>query len=73
MFLCIIDLIHILCVSTGDVVQRANDVPYGLCASVWSENAGRIHRVASKLQVNSTFKGEACQKRAGFGYYHGYN
>ena len=36
-----------------DVVQRANDVPYGLCASVWSENAGRIHRVASKLKVNT--------------------
>ena len=34
-----------------DVTQRANDVPYGLCASVWSENAGRIHRVASKLKV----------------------
>ena len=33
------------------VIQRANDVPYGLCASVWSENSGRIHRVASKLQV----------------------
>ena len=35
-----------------DVTQRANDVPYGLCASVWSENAGRIHRVASKLKVS---------------------
>jgi len=35
-----------------EVTQRANDVPYGLCASVWSENAGRIHRVASKLKVS---------------------
>ena len=34
------------------VTERANDVPYGLCASVWSENAGRIHRVASKLKVS---------------------
>ena len=43
--------ILILSVSTESIVQRANDVPYGLCASVWSENAGRIHRVASKLKV----------------------
>ena len=39
-----------------DVTQRANDVPYGLCASVWSENAGRIHRVASKLKVSHRYK-----------------
>ena len=38
--------------SLGDVIQRANDVPYGLCASVWTENSGRIHRVASKLKVH---------------------
>ena len=37
--------------STDEVIQRANDVPYGLCASVWTENSGRIHRVASKLKV----------------------
>ena len=38
--------------SLDDVIQRANDVPYGLCASVWTENSGRIHRVASKLKVH---------------------
>ena len=27
----------------------ANDVEYGLCASVWSENVGKIHRVSSEL------------------------
>ena len=27
-----------------EVIQRANDVKYGLCASVWSENMGTIHR-----------------------------
>ena len=41
----------LFCFSTDDVIQRANDVPYGLCASVWTENSGRIHSVASKLKV----------------------
>jgi len=39
-----------------EVIQRANDVPYGLCASVWTENAGRIHRVASKLKVGTVWQ-----------------
>ena len=33
------------------VIGRANNVKYGLCASVWSENVGRIHRVAQQLEV----------------------
>ena len=42
---------HLFCFNSDDVIQRANDVPYGLCASIWTENSGRIHRVASKLKV----------------------
>ena len=36
-----------------EVIARANNTDYGLCASVWSENLGRVHRVAQKLQVQS--------------------
>ena len=38
--------------SESEVVARANNTEYGLCASVWSENLGRVHRVAQKLQVS---------------------
>ena len=40
----------------AEVIQRANDVKYGLCASVWSENAARIAKVASKLQVGTVWQ-----------------
>ncbi|KAH0515030.1 HBS1-like protein [Microtus ochrogaster] len=33
-----------------EVIKRANSVKYGLAATVWSSNVGRIHRVAKKLQ-----------------------
>nr|XP_045014912.1 2-aminomuconic semialdehyde dehydrogenase isoform X2 [Jaculus jaculus] len=33
-----------------EVIQRANSVKYGLAATVWSSNVGRVHRVAKKLQ-----------------------
>ena len=33
------------------VIERANDVPYGLSACVWSENSGMTHRVAQALDV----------------------
>uniref|UniRef100_A0A8C7BLU5 Aldehyde dehydrogenase 8 family member A1 n=1 Tax=Neovison vison TaxID=452646 RepID=A0A8C7BLU5_NEOVI len=36
--------------SEEEVIQRANSVKYGLAATVWSNNVGRIHRVAKKLQ-----------------------
>ena len=35
----------------AEVLDRANAVDYGLCASVWSENVGTIHRMAKGLQV----------------------
>ncbi|KAI1240937.1 hypothetical protein IHE44_0009387 [Lamprotornis superbus] len=33
-----------------EVIKRANGVKYGLAATVWSSNVGRVHRVAHKLQ-----------------------
>ena len=32
-----------------EAIRRANDVKYGLCASVWSENMGIIHRCVEYL------------------------
>ena len=33
------------------MVRRANDVEYGLCATLWSENVSTVHRVARQLKV----------------------
>ncbi len=46
--------------SEEEVVALANDTPYGLAASVWTENLARGHRVAGRLEagivwVNSWF------------------
>ena len=35
------------------VIHHANDVQYGLCASVWSENSGITHRVAQAMNVRT--------------------
>ncbi|XP_038655324.1 2-aminomuconic semialdehyde dehydrogenase isoform X1 [Scyliorhinus canicula] len=34
-----------------EVIRRANDVKYGLAATVWSQDVGRVHRVAKKLHT----------------------
>jgi aminomuconate-semialdehyde/2-hydroxymuconate-6-semialdehyde dehydrogenase len=34
-----------------EVIRRANDTEYGLCAAVWTENLSRAHRVARELDV----------------------
>ena len=39
------------------MIGRANDVEYGLCASVWSENSGVTQRVAQAIDVSSQYSG----------------
>lgn len=34
-----------------EAIRLANDTPYGLAASIWTENISRGHRVAAKLRV----------------------
>ncbi|MDF1834355.1 MAG: 2-hydroxymuconic semialdehyde dehydrogenase [Alteraurantiacibacter sp. bin_em_oilr2.035] len=34
-----------------EVIALANDSPYGLCASIWTENMSRGHRVAASMDV----------------------
>lgn len=38
-----------------EAIEIANGTPYGLVAGVWTENAGRAHRVASLLQCGQVF------------------
>jgi len=38
-----------------EVVERVNNTRYGLCASVWSQNVGTIHRMAEKLEVGTVW------------------
>lgn len=37
--------------SEDEVIALANDTDYGLCATVWTENLSRAHRVAAAMQV----------------------
>jgi aminobutyraldehyde dehydrogenase len=39
----------------ADAVERANAVPYGLAASVWTENARRGHDVSSRLDFGTVW------------------
>ncbi len=49
----------VVCVSRfsneDEAIRRANDVKYGLCASVWTENSGRLHRVSHGLEVGTVW------------------
>lgn len=38
-----------------EVVERANNTAYGLCASVWTSNLGVAHRVAQNLKVGTVW------------------
>ena len=37
----------------AEAVRQANDSPYGLQASVWSDNINRVHRVARALRAGT--------------------
>ncbi|GAB6018663.1 Aldehyde dehydrogenase 8 member A1 [Chamberlinius hualienensis] len=39
----------------AEVIKRANAVKYGLCAAVWSADAGKLIRVAHQLQVGTVW------------------
>ncbi|GAB2764397.1 aminobutyraldehyde dehydrogenase [Streptomyces bullii] len=38
-----------------EAVRRANDVPFGLSASVWTENARRCHGIAARLDFGTVW------------------
>ena len=38
-----------------EVVALANDTPYGLCTTIWTQNASRAHRVAERIEVGITW------------------
>ena len=37
--------------SEAEVIQAANDVPYGLSATIWTNDLGRAHRVADQIDA----------------------
>ncbi len=38
-----------------DAIGIGNDTPFGLAAGVWTENVGRAHRIASRLQAGTVW------------------
>ena len=41
--------------SEAEAVRLANDTPYGLATSIWTQNAARAHRVAAQITVGITW------------------
>ena len=38
-----------------EAVALANDTPYGLCCTVWTENLSRAHRVSARMEAGLTW------------------
>ncbi|KAG0428381.1 hypothetical protein HPB47_024631 [Ixodes persulcatus] len=38
-----------------EVVEKVNGVCYGLCASIWSKDVSRIHKLAQRLEVGTVW------------------
>jgi aminomuconate-semialdehyde/2-hydroxymuconate-6-semialdehyde dehydrogenase len=38
-----------------EAIALANDTPYGLCCSLWTENLSRAHRVSAQMEVGLTW------------------
>ncbi|MDA1357626.1 MAG: aldehyde dehydrogenase family protein, partial [Proteobacteria bacterium] len=38
-----------------EVIALANDTPYGLCCSLWTENLSRAHRVSARMESGLTW------------------
>ena len=38
-----------------EVLAAANDTSFGLAANVWTENVGRVHRMAKRLQAGTVY------------------
>ncbi|AYH44880.1 aldehyde dehydrogenase family protein [Azoarcus sp. DN11] len=38
-----------------EVARRANDTPYGLAASIWSNDLSRVHRLIPKIQAGTVW------------------
>ena len=38
-----------------EVARRANDTPYGLAASIWSNDLARVHRLIPKIQAGTVW------------------
>ncbi|MEE8171539.1 MAG: 2-hydroxymuconic semialdehyde dehydrogenase [Alphaproteobacteria bacterium] len=39
----------------AEAVALANDTPYGLCCTLWTENLSRAHRVSEQMEVGLTW------------------
>ena len=39
----------------AEAVALANDTPYGLCCSLWTENLSRAHRVSAQMETGLTW------------------
>jgi aminomuconate-semialdehyde/2-hydroxymuconate-6-semialdehyde dehydrogenase len=41
--------------SEEEVIERANDTPYGLACTIWTENLGKAHRTAAQVETGLTW------------------